>query len=253
MGEGGSGLTKPPTAQIALDTAVAYLLNSRDFGIARGNSAASEQEISNMRKTSLIYVLVIGGLLAASGCARQPAEDPRVKELEAENAALRAQLLDLQRKQAAPAPAPKPAVDPRRRAALERYGVKVHEGAGAVTLTLPGKVLFASGSAALRSSARRALDQSATVIKTDFRNALVIVEGHTDNQPIRRTKHLWKTNQQLSVARAKSVAAHLRKAGVNPANITIRGHGASKPVATNKTKKGRALNRRVELVIRVTP
>lgn len=188
-------------------------------------------------------------LAAAPGCTGKRQEDPRVAQLEAQLAALEA---DLARKQAAP-PAPTLTIDPAIRAALAKYGITVTEGTDVVTLTLPNKALFASGSAKLLPPARRALDHAAKAITTDFPRAEVIVQGHTDNRPIRKTSHLWKSNQQLSEARAEAVAAHLRQAGVDPANISTQGFGESKPVAGNKTKKGRALNRRVEIVIRVRP
>ncbi len=206
-----------------------------------------------MRSFTVITLVAISSLLLLSGCKRQPTEDPRISDLEAENAALRAQLLQARQPKPKPEAAPRPALDAARRNKLESAGVKVSEAGDTVTLTLPNKALFASGSASLRSSARRALDQSAAAIKAEYAGDQVVVEGHTDNQPISRSKHRWKTNYELSVARAKSVAAYLRKSGVNPDNIAIKGLGSTKPLATNKTSKGRALNRRVEIVIKITP
>ncbi len=206
-----------------------------------------------MRRLTVLMVMILSSMVILSGCKKQTAEDPRLSDLEAENAALRAQLLAAQQKKPEAAPAPRPALDDATRRKLEGAGIKVRESGDSVTLTLPNKVLFASGSASLRSSARRALDQSAAVIKSDLANADVVVQGHTDSQPIRRTKHLWKTNYQLSLARAKTVASHLRKAGVEAARVSIKGLGSTKPLATNKTTKGRKLNRRVEIVITVTP
>jgi flagellar motor protein MotB len=207
-----------------------------------------------MRSIRLLPISAVLTVLILAGCRRQPVEDPRIRELEAENAALRAQLLAAQEKEPVkPEPAPRPAMDPATRRRLESSGVSVKESGDAVTLTLPNKVLFRSGSAQLQKSAKRALDQSAALIKNELRDASVSVVGHTDNKPIRRTKHLWKNNQELSVARARSVAAHLRKSGVASSRINIRGMGAAKPVASNKTAKGRALNRRVEIVINMTP
>jgi len=213
-----------------------------------------------MRRLPVFMALAVSSILVLSGCKKQPQEDPRLRELEAENAALRAQLLaeqqqqQQQKKKAQPAsPKPRPALSEATRRKLEGSGIKVKESGDSVTLTLPNKILFASGSASLRRSARRALDQSAAVINSDLADANIIVVGHTDNQPIRRTKHLWKTNYQLSVARAKAVAAHLQKSGVGASRISVKGMGEAKPVASNKTSKGRALNRRVEIVVSVTP
>lgn len=195
----------------------------------------------------LVSTLAIAGLfITATGCTgQQAAYEERIRNLEAENAALRAQ------QRTPPAPAPKLAIEPDERARLEAEGFTVTDNGRTFTLSLGSKVLFASGKATLRPAARRALDQAASLIKRKYANASIIVQGHTDSQPIKRSIRRWKNNQELSVARAKAVAAHLRQAGVAPTNIVVEGFGAKKPVATNKTKKGRELNRRVELVVRI--
>lgn len=72
----------------------------------------------------------------------------------------------------------------------------------------------------------------------------VDLEGHTD----------WigteKYNQGLSERRAASVRNYLTEKGINPGRITTRGFGELKPIADNKTRDGRAKNRRVEVKIR---
>ncbi len=195
----------------------------------------------------LVSTLAIAVLfVAATGCTgRKDAYDERIRNLEAENAALRAQ------QRTRPAPAPAPAIEPDDRARLEAEGFTVTDNGRTFTLSLGSKVLFASGRTTVRPAARRALGQAASLIKRKYAGAKVIVQGHTDSQPIKRTKRFWKNNQELSVDRAKAVAAHLRKVGVGSANIVVQGFGSSKPVATNKTAKGRELNRRVELVVRI--
>ncbi|HEY6947754.1 MAG TPA: OmpA family protein, partial [Gemmatimonadales bacterium] len=70
----------------------------------------------------------------------------------------------------------------------------------------------------------------------------VEVQGHTDisgGRPL---------NMRLSQARAKAVESFLEENGVSPAQLTAKGYGPDKPIATNKTAAGRAQNRRVELV-----
>jgi len=68
------------------------------------------------------------------------------------------------------------------------------------------------------------------------------VNGYTDNvgKP--------KSNLALSKARAKTVVDALVARGINPANLSSNGYGSTKPVATNKTAKGRAENRRTEII-----
>ncbi|MCP4298740.1 MAG: OmpA family protein, partial [Proteobacteria bacterium] len=68
------------------------------------------------------------------------------------------------------------------------------------------------------------------------------IEGHTDNVGSK------KYNLGLSEKRAKAIKAYLLKNGIDKSRITTIGYGLSKPIASNKTKEGRALNRRAELI-----
>ena len=110
-------------------------------------------------------------------------------------------------------------------------------------------VLFASGSAALSTPAREAIDQLATVLR-ELPNELR-VEGHTDNQPI--ASALYPSNWELSGARAASVIRLLEGRGVDPRRRAAIGFGDKRPVADNATPAGRSTNRRVLLVILATP
>lgn len=110
-------------------------------------------------------------------------------------------------------------------------------------------VLFASGSAALSSAAREAIDQLATVLR-ELPNELRI-EGHTDDQPI--SSALFPSNWELSGARAASVIRLLEGRGVDPRRMAAIGFGEKRPAADNATATGRATNRRVVLVILATP
>jgi uncharacterized repeat protein (TIGR01451 family) len=82
-----------------------------------------------------------------------------------------------------------------------------------------------------------------------LKNLLVSVNGHTDNVPIsRRNRHVYADNQVLSVARAYAVASYLSEQLNLPAkNIQVNGFGSTKPIASNRTREGRAKNRRVEI------
>jgi OOP family OmpA-OmpF porin len=65
------------------------------------------------------------------------------------------------------------------------------------------------------------------------------IEGHTDSV------HGDKYNQGLSERRSNEVKSDLVKRGINPARLSAKGHGEKRPIASNKTKKGRQENRRV--------
>lgn len=77
------------------------------------------------------------------------------------------------------------------------------------------------------------------------------VNGHTDNRPIaERSRHLFRDNQALSLARAATVGQLVREIlGLEKQQIIIAGKGRTQPVADNSTESGRARNRRAELVI----
>lgn len=84
-----------------------------------------------------------------------------------------------------------------------------------------------------------------------LRNLKVEVIGHTDSTPIaRRNHHIYADNQQLSEARAQSVARYIAaQLGISQQQVIFSGKGAQQPVASNASRQGRALNRRVEVKI----
>ena len=105
-------------------------------------------------------------------------------------------------------------------------------------------VYFVTGKAILETADKGATDGRLEAIKEILRNypnAKFAIEGHTDSTGSA------KINQKLSEDRAKVVMDKLIEKGVNPANLTSAGFGSTKPVASNKTKEGRALNRRTEI------
>ena len=94
----------------------------------------------------------------------------------------------------------------------------------------------------IRPDAKVILDEAAAILKRNP-DVKVNVDGYTDGVG---TKDY---NQKLSERRAASVADYLGKAGVDRSHLTPRGFGMSNPVDSNKTKEGRAKNRRVELLV----
>ncbi len=106
-------------------------------------------------------------------------------------------------------------------------------------------VFFVTGKAVLQSADKGETDGRLDAIKEiikNYPNAKFSIEGHTDSVGNA------KANQTLSEARAKAVMDALVSKGVNPENLTYKGFGASKPVASNKTAAGRAQNRRTEVI-----
>lgn len=101
---------------------------------------------------------------------------------------------------------------------------------------------FPSGGSTLSSRNFAQLLKVQEVIK-DLGNSYVTVEGHTD------TVGSEKSNQILSVERAQSIGDYLAANGLNSEDISTVGFGDSKPIAPNKSKDGRAQNRRVDVIV----
>ncbi|MFO8014616.1 MAG: OmpA family protein [Phycisphaerae bacterium] len=128
-------------------------------------------------------------------------------------------------------------------------GVDVSVKGGVTTVTLPNTILFDVGKATLKSSSKRVLDKIASTLNSQYKGQTIRVEGHTDSQPIRKTKKLWQDNWDLSCNRAMAVVRYLVGKGIDPKRIYASGFSYYKPVASNKTTKGRAQNRRVTIVV----
>ena len=117
-----------------------------------------------------------------------------------------------------------------------------------LVITVVGDLLFDSGKAKIRSEARPLLDKVAAILKDNMAQFNVGIEGHTDNVPIKSSG--WKSNWELSTARALSVLHYLlNEQGISPERLSAIGYGEYRPVASNDTKDGRKQNRRVEIVI----
>ena len=205
-----------------------------------------------------VAVVALGALAAmGAGCREQQLEESNValqRQLEeslVQNAQLQGELDRMRSAPPAPAApvaaelppavgAPKPDFGP---------GVEVRTTATTMTVTLPDAILFASGSADLKSASKAVLDKVAGVLNKDYPSHIIRVEGHTDNQPIVRTKKLWADNWDLACNRSMAVVRYLVTKGVDQKRIYASGFGYSQPVASNATAEGRAKNRRVEIVV----
>jgi OOP family OmpA-OmpF porin len=105
------------------------------------------------------------------------------------------------------------------------------------------KVNFDVDQAIIRLGDKAALDKVGDVVKK-YPNAKIQLDGFTDNSGTEAH------NRRLSKNRAEAVKEYLiKETGIKPSQIFAFGHGDSKPVADNKTEKGRFENRRVEILI----
>ncbi|MCL2767329.1 MAG: flagellar motor protein MotB [Synergistaceae bacterium] len=114
-----------------------------------------------------------------------------------------------------------------------------------ITVSMSDQFMFDSGSAELKSAAKRTLSMIASMVK-DIAPA-VAVEGHTDSNSL--AGGIYRNNWGLSAARAASVVTWLEEDGHYPPNaLQIVGYGSTKPIVPNDTAANRSLNRRVDIV-----
>ncbi len=133
---------------------------------------------------------------------------------------------------------------------LRGTGVSVKIKEGHISVVLPSSVLFNSGQTKLKKAATSSLAKVCSVLKKDFPNETIRIEGHTDSDPIKRTKLVYKSNWELSAARAATVLHYLTDScHLDPKKLYLSGFGEYQPVASNKGKSGKKENRRVEIVV----
>ncbi|MBN2020143.1 MAG: OmpA family protein [Sedimentisphaerales bacterium] len=129
----------------------------------------------------------------------------------------------------------------------EGYDVSFDATAGTITVTLPNAILFDSGKANLRSATSKELDHIYSVLKAKYPGREIEVAGHTDTDPI--TKSKWTDNWALSAERALTVTRYLVKKGIPDGRIKAVGCGSARPVAPNTNAAGKQKNRRVEIIV----
>ena len=198
-------------------------------------------KISRLSVAALLLVTVF----VASGCAvgfykRSPNDIKKVEDLKGEVERLK--LLRVQENRELEAA----------RAELEKRlrgekGISVEMSERGLVVTFLAEVLFDSGKAKVKPAAHDVLDKVANVITEKAPDRNIAVEGHTDNEPIKKSG--WKSNWELSTERATSVLHYLETRGIAPKKLQATGYGEYRPVASNDTVEGRQKNRRVEIII----
>jgi outer membrane protein OmpA-like peptidoglycan-associated protein len=131
------------------------------------------------------------------------------------------------------------------RANISNGAVSVTNNGEYLVVNMPQDLLFATDSATLRPDLNADLQAVAGSLLR-YPNSRIEVIGHTDDTGSNAY------NQDLSQRRAVSVASVLRNSGVPGGRIAAYGRGEDQPIASNASASGRALNRRVEIIIRPT-
>jgi len=153
-------------------------------------------------------------------------------KLAAENAALAKKVADLQKSGAITAP----------------DGTVIITSEGKYGYQMKGDVIFAPGSDKLTKEGERILGNLATELKKNHHPITVV--GHTDSDPINKTKDKWQRgNIELGANRAMTVREFLIEKGLPENRISITSYGQWKPVATGSSAEAKAKNRRVEVMV----
>ncbi len=193
----------------------------------------------------LKYLVVIALIISLTGCSvilqkRSPGDLDRIDDLAAR--------LSEEKKARAELMRARDELEEKLKKEIEEKQIRLEMLNKGLVITFVDEILFDSGKAQIKKAAYSILDRVAKVLNNQVRNRNIAIEGHTDNQPIRKSK--WKSNWELSTARATSVLHYLiDKRSVNPQRLSAVGYGEFRPVVSNKTKEGRQQNRRVEITI----
>jgi chemotaxis protein MotB len=136
------------------------------------------------------------------------------------------------------------------RGEIDAGDVQVVNDNGRLRVDLIDKIVFDSGDATISKRGEEVLAKVGAVL-ADVDDKIIQVAGHTDDSPpTAKIKDQFPTNWELSTARATNVVRYLQeKANLKGARLVASGHGQYAPVATNANPRGRARNRRIEILL----
>ena len=205
-------------------------------------------------RSSLLICLF---LLLSSGCAARYQSllrdrDQELGELKGQLSDLRAANAELERRQPASRAPLEASSDQgqfeRVQAELDTLDVRMDRGR--LSIGIDSTVTFDAGSTAVKPAADGVLRKVARVLDIEFPGRRIYVEGHTDIDPINKTRKRFRDNRHLSVERADAVARYLvEKCGVGESAVVVVGYGPYEPRLPGSSKAAKAKNRRVEIVV----
>ncbi len=219
------------------------------------------QKLANRRQRVRVPVwmvaAVVAGLLTAGYLTLRTLLSGRAEDAAAMALALHpGDPIELKRRVIAPPPPPPPPPPPDRITQLQRIrnALALEKLACVMTADQTGSfiiirvcdlVLFEPGRAVVLDAFKPVAARVAATL--DKEPGHIRIVGHTDNSPIHNVR--FPSNFELSVERAKAVAAVLKPSLTDANRLDIEGKGADAPIASNTTPEGRARNRRVEIFI----
>ncbi len=177
-------------------------------------------------------------LLLVAGCSNRGAleEQSETATLRADLAAAQAEVARLQAANAS--------MDRQLRESMD--AAVQNDDRGETVAELLAAELFGSGNSTLTASGQGRLDEVAARLRAEYPGRPLVVEGHSDAQPIRTPR--YPSNWDLSTARASAVALYLQEAqDLDGARLRVVGYAEHDPVADNATADGRRQNRRVRI------
>lgn len=128
-------------------------------------------------------------------------------------------------------------------------GIDVDINNTVVMINVSDELLFQPGSFNMSTKSKSFLKKLSDLINSEP-SIDVIVEGHTDSMPIKKSKDMAQDNWELSVKRSVSIIRKLQNTyGVDPKRLIASGRSSYLPIADNSTYKGRALNRRTRIIL----
>ncbi|WP_263789266.1 MULTISPECIES: OmpA/MotB family protein [Salinibacter] len=135
------------------------------------------------------------------------------------------------------------------------YEVQMRRQGGRAVRVLPADSLFESGTATLTAAGKKRLRATVAHLETAYPTRAVRVEGHADDTPLSEAlQERFASNWELSAARATAVVRYLSaRSALAPSQFAALAYGATDPVASNATARGRRRNRRVRIAVLPPP
>lgn len=133
---------------------------------------------------------------------------------------------------------------------FEGKGLSVHQKDGKVYVSMENKLLFQTGSWAVGTEGRKAVEEVAKVLAVNP-DISVLIEGHTDNDKIMGSLgNGIESNWDLSTKRATAIVnIIIENKKINKQNLTAAGRSEFEPITPNTTAEGKAKNRRIEIIL----
>jgi len=206
------------------------------------------------RYRMLMAVIILALLVGMTGCVRQKELDRvnrqqsvTIMNLNDEVQRLNDELDMLMRSRSS-LESTKTMLEQRLKEELDKGDLQVEMRDKGLVVTVLNKILFDSGKTQLKTTALQTLHKVGQVLKYEVPEQLVLVEGHTDTDPIKYSN--FKSNWDLSAARAVEVVHYfVNEISIDPNRLVASGYGEFKPIVSNATVVGKSTNRRVEIVI----